>query len=103
MDKFRILEWFTEAIGWILITLSPLLLGTIIGVLIILPNPSTPRLILGGLSALAGLITGILWANKQWKGKGTVWFLSQLIATPDLDAKQKKEDKTIGQDEPTDP
>jgi hypothetical protein len=43
---------------------------------------------------ILGLLIGILWANKIWKTKGTISFLSQISATPDLDnLSDKKEDK----------
>jgi len=31
------------------------------------------------------LVFGIIWANRIWKTKGTMWFVSQVSATPDLD------------------
>lgn len=35
--------------------------------------------------ATIGLVIGIIWATRQWKGKGTIWFMSRIMATPELD------------------
>ena len=82
---FRVFEFFTETIGWLQIVVSPLLIGLVIGGLIYFTDPNTTRLMIGIIVALAGLIIGIIWATKQWKGKGTIWFMSRIIATPELD------------------
>ena len=83
MSKF--FEFITEAIGWLQIVASPLLVGLGIGALIYFPDPTTTRLILGIIVATLGLIVGIILANKAWKGKGTIWFVSRVMATPELD------------------
>ena len=85
----KVFEWITEAIGWLQIVASPLLIGLVIGATIYFPTPTTIRLIIGIVFALVGLILGILWANKIWKTKeGTMWFLSRVMATPELDKKE---------------
>lgn len=78
-------ELVTESIGWLQIVASPLFIGIIIGTLIYFPNPSSITLILGIIAAILGLVLGIMWANKAWKGKGTIWFMSRVMATPELD------------------
>jgi hypothetical protein len=82
---FRVLEFISELIGWLLILASPLLLGLGIGALIYLPNPNMVRLIIGLSIALIGFVAGAIWATKIWKTKGTIWYLSQIMATPELD------------------
>lgn len=82
---FKVFEFITELIGWLQIVASPLLLGLAIGAIIYFPNPSTTRLVFGMLVATIGLVIGIIWATKQWKGKGTIWFMSRIMATPELD------------------
>lgn len=82
---FRVFEFATEAIGWLLIVASPLLVGLAIGVIVYLFNQSAKGLVIGIIITLAGLIVGLVWATKQWKGKGTMWFLSRITATPELD------------------
>ena len=78
-------EYITEIIGWLQIVASPLLIGLGIGAIIYFPDPTLLRLIIGIIISIIGLIVGIVWANKIWKTKGTVWFMSQVSATPDLD------------------
>ncbi|KIA82569.1 hypothetical protein OA84_10435 [Kaistella solincola] len=79
---FRIFELITESIGWLQIVASPLLIGLIVGAIIYFPDPTTTRL---ALVATLGLVIGVIWATKQWKGKGTIWFMSRIMATPELD------------------
>lgn len=82
---FRVFELITESIGWLQIVASPLLIGLIIGAIIYFQNPTMTRLVLGIIVATIGLVIGIIWATKQWKGKGTIWFMSRVMATPELD------------------
>ena len=92
---FRIFDLIAESIGWLQIIVSPLLIGLIMGAFIYFPNPTVTRLILGITVAILGLITGIIWATKQWKGKGTIRFMSRIMATPELDNSdnEKKSEK----------
>ena len=82
---FKILEWTTEAIGWLQIFASPLLIGLGVGAFIYFPNPSTVRLIVGISVAILGLLIGVFWASKAWRTKGTVSLISRISATPELD------------------
>lgn len=96
---FRVFEFITEAIGWLQIVASPLLIGLAIGAVIYFPNPSTTRLVLGIIVATIGLVLGIIWATKKWKGKGTIFFLSRIMATPELDnPDEENEPKTKNND-----
>lgn len=74
-----------EVIGWLQIVASPLLISCIIGALIYFPNSTQTNLIIAIAIIILGLVVGILWANKIWKTKGTMWFVSQISATPELD------------------
>jgi hypothetical protein len=74
---FRIIELIMKIIGWMQIVASPLLIGLIIGAIIYFPNPTTTRLVLGIAVATLGLVIGVIWATKQWKGKGTIWFIQE--------------------------
>lgn len=82
---FRVFEFITEGIGWLQIVASPLLIGLVVGAIIYFADPTTTRLVIGIIVAAVGLIVGIIWATKQWKGKGTIWFMSRIMATPELD------------------
>lgn len=96
---FKIFEYITEAVGWLQIVASPLLIGLGIGAVVYFPNPTTTRLIIGISIAALGLIVGILWATKIWKTKeGTIWFLSRIMATPELDKNETKTNDTQADD-----
>lgn len=84
-NKISFFDYVFEIIGWLQIVASPLLLGFIIGLVIYLSNPGTLRLVIGITVATIGLITGIIIATKAWKKKGTMHFLSRVMATPELD------------------
>jgi hypothetical protein len=98
--KFRFFELVTESLGWLQIAASPLLIGIALGAIIYFSGPNTLRLIVGIVIAIAGLMVGIVWANKQLKGRGTVWFMSRIMATPELDkADEEGKLKTSDKDE----
>lgn len=91
---FKFFNFLLELFGWLKIVASPLLIFLIIGGIIYFPNPTQLNLIIAMAVIILGLLIGILWANKIWKTKGTISFLSQISATPDLDnLADKKEDK----------
>ncbi len=78
-------EIIMDIIGWLQIVASPFLIGLGIGVLIYFSNQNNTNLIIAIGLAILGLIIGIIWATKIWKTKGSMWFVSQVSATPDLD------------------
>lgn len=95
MNPFKVFEKITGVIGWLQIVASPTLLCCVIGAVIYFPNPSSTKLIIAVCIVLFGLVGGILYANKIWKTKGTVWFISRVSATPELD--NEKVDKQKGE------
>lgn len=92
-NKMGVFDYTFEIIGWLQIVVSPLLLGLIIGFVIYVSNPGTLRLIVGISVATLGLIIGIIWATKAWKKKGTMHFVSRVMATPELDNVDEEEKK----------
>ncbi len=85
-------ELITEVMGWLRIVASPVLIGLGIGAFIYFSHPITTRLVLGIFVAAAGFVTGIIWATKVWKRKGTIWFLSRITtATPEPDHPEVKD------------
>lgn len=85
VSLFKIIELTTESIGWIKIALSPIIIGVVVGAVIYFSKQNTVTLVIGIIVAVLGLIMGITWANKHWKGKGTVAFISRTNATPELE------------------
>ncbi len=92
----RVFGFITEVYGYIQIVLSPFLIGLIIGAIVYFTGPNTNRLIIGIIVAVAGLLVGIVWANKHWKEKGTIHFISRVMATPELDKSEEEINPKIG-------
>lgn len=78
-------EFMVEAIGWMQIMISPFLIGIVLGAIIYAADQTVVGLVLGLMVAAAGFIVGAIWATNKWRGKGTVQFMSRLIATPEYD------------------
>ncbi|MFT3796605.1 hypothetical protein [Flavobacterium sp.] len=87
----QIFEKIVGVIGWLQIVASPLLFGVLIGSIVYFPNPNSTKMYLAVGIVILGLIIGILLANRIWKTKGTMAFLSRIDATPDIDEAFKKE------------
>jgi ABC-type transport system involved in cytochrome c biogenesis permease subunit len=92
----RFFEKTMGIIAWLQIVASPTLFALIISAIIYFQNPTQTNLIIGIAIIVLGLIVGILYANKIWKTKGTMWFVSQISATPELDNLDRKKDDEKG-------
>lgn len=86
----RIFHFILEIIGWIQIMLSPTLLGCLIGAIIYYNFQTNIGLVVAIGVIVIGFIIGIFFANKKFKTTGTISFLSQISATPDIDEKKKE-------------
>lgn len=84
----RVFELVVEIIGWFQILLSPTLIGIGLGFLIYLGFPNTLGAIIAILVASFGFAFGVRLATKKFKTTGTINFLSNVSATPDLDEKK---------------
>ena len=82
-----VFEYLVEIIGWIQIMASPFIIGLLIGVVIYFSRPGKLTMIIGIVVTLAGLCIGIMWATRVWRKKGTVQFMSGIMATPELENK----------------
>ena len=85
MKTFKVFENITEVIGWLQIVASPTLISIGIGAFIYFRNPNSTNLIIAICICVVGIVGGIFYANKIWKTKGTVWFMSRVNASPELD------------------
>ncbi|QLH47641.1 MAG: hypothetical protein HWD58_19720 [Bacteroidota bacterium] len=86
---YNFFEKLLEIVGWFRIMISPTLIGGIAGIIIFNEYPS----LIGKLTALGigfiGLLIGIIWATRIYKSpKGTIYFMSRVSATPELDEKE---------------
>ena len=86
----KMLEYISEAIGWLQIMASTCIIGGVIGWIVYNQIPGTTGSVIGMLIAASGFIFGIFRATHIRKKYGTVWFLSRYMASPDLDKKQEK-------------
>ena len=82
-------EYFFEIIGWLQIVASPLSAGLIIGAIIYFSKPNRTTLIIAIVIATIGLIIGVIWATKIWRKKGTMHFMSRIMATPEIEKKDE--------------
>jgi hypothetical protein len=89
--KKNLFELFTEIAGWLQIVASPFLIGLVAGAFVYFPKPGIARLIIAILIATTGLCIGIVWANRIWRKKGTIHFMSEIISTPELDKDDDQE------------
>lgn len=85
----RVFELVVEIIGWFQILLSPTLIGIGLGLLIYLGFPNALGVVIAILVAIFGFVFGVRLATKKFKTTGTINFLSNVSATPDLDEKKR--------------
>ncbi len=81
----NLLSFITAVAAWLQIVASPLAAGLLIGFIVYKVMNNTIGLIIGIVLAAAGLVAGILYANKIWKQQGTVEFIARSSASPELD------------------
>ncbi len=86
---FKFFELLTELVGWIEIMISPTLIGGIIGLAVYFNYQNLTGKVIGIGIGFIGFLIGIFWATKIFKSKnGTIWFMSKISATPELDEKE---------------
>jgi hypothetical protein len=91
---FRVIAVCFEIVGWVLIALSPSIIGGILGGIVFLWLDSELGIVLGIMIFSLGVIIGVLWATYVFKSKnGTIHFMSRVMATPELDKKEVEEEK----------
>lgn len=87
----KVFLFLTELVGCIRIALSPILISFLISAIIYYHYPTDASLVIAGILILAGGVIGVVWARKAFKGNGTIWFLSRIVNTPELDQKHEAE------------
>jgi hypothetical protein len=88
--KKPIFELFTEIMGWIQIAAAPFLVCFAIALIIYITSPGETSFIAGIIIMAIGLCVGSIYATKKWKKEGTIHYISQLSATPDLDRREEE-------------
>lgn len=95
----RFLEIFVEVAQWFQIMLSPLLIGVISGFIVYYNYPNQYGAAIGFFLAFSGLAIGVVWATYIWKKYGTNYFMSRIMATPELDGYRKDGTKVEEEEE----
>ena len=70
--------------------LSPLFLSGILAAIIYFRKPSETSLLFAIAVLFVGFITGIIWATRVWKKKGTISFMSSIMSNPKPDPKDEE-------------
>lgn len=91
--KMKILAWIVEALSWLKIVASPMLVGLVLGFLFYLFKPDLVGVIFGALIAIVGLIIGIVLATTISKKMGATEFNSRINASPDFDQMNEQKQK----------
>jgi hypothetical protein len=95
MEEFE-KNWFSrwiEGLGWVLIFLCPFLAFGALGLLAFFALGIWLGVFIGAFLLLIGIILGYLFAQWVNKRMGTMFFISRVSATPQLDHKEKKQDR----------
>ena len=92
-EKLSFFDYAMEIVGWLQIVSSPLIGGIIVGGLAFLLIGNTAGLVVGIAIAIAALVLGVLYANRVWKKKGTMNFMSRVNASPELDYLEQDADQ----------
>lgn len=83
-EKLNNFEKSIETIGWFQIFLSPFIIGVILSTSSYFINPNLFTLIIGIIILIIAIVLGIKLASKIQKEQGTINFISNTSATPDL-------------------
>lgn len=79
-----------QTFAWLKIVASPLLFSCIVAALIYFPFRATWALVAAILVIVTGIWVGIIFANKVSKKNGSLWFISQIMSSPELDEKKEQ-------------
>ncbi|WP_312205969.1 hypothetical protein [Epilithonimonas hominis] len=90
-EKRNIFEETTEIIGWIQIFLSPFLISLVLAIIIYFSFDSEFAIIFSIIILIIGTLIGFRLANKIYHSKeGTIYFVSKIDASPELDEEENK-------------
>ena len=86
----KLIERVLSALAWLQIAASLAVVGLALGLLLWLAIRGIWGVGIGVAVALLGCGAGAVFAEKERRGKGTIVFLSRLIAHPELKNNEKK-------------
>ena len=81
----KTVDFITEMIAWLQIAVSPIIISIILAVVVYYFKQDRIGQILSILILLAGIITGVIWATRIYRKRGTVNFMAKVSGSPELD------------------
>ena len=81
----KIVEFITEMIAWLQIVISPIIISILLAVVVYYFKQDRIGMILGILILVGGIITGIVWATRIYRKRGTVNFMAKVSSNPELE------------------
>jgi hypothetical protein len=91
-EKLSFFDYVMEVIGWLQIFFSPFLGSIIAGGIFYLWIRGVAGLITGSVIVVSGMVVGVIVANRVWKKRGTINFMSRVNASPELNALEPASD-----------
>lgn len=93
----KLFSFIVETLNWLLIFLSPFLISGIIAVSIYIKDQ---KLLWLSISiVIAGIVLGVIFAEKIRRKYGCTTFMARIISTPDIwpyeESSKTKKDETI--------
>ena len=89
-NSINFFSLITEIIAWLQIAASPFLISIATGFINYIFKPGKLGFVIAISIAIVGLVIGITCAVKVWKKKGTVQFMSKIMASPEFEDQMKK-------------
>jgi len=81
----KIGDTILECIGWLQIAISPIIISILLAAAVYYYKQDRIGLILSIIILLAGIITGVIWATRIYRKRGTVNFMAKVSSNPELD------------------
>ena len=81
----KIVDTILECIGWLQIAISPIIISILLAAAVYYYKKDRIGLILSIIILLAGIITGVIWATRIYRKRGTVNFMAKVSSNPELD------------------
>lgn len=81
----KIVDTILECIGCLQIAISPIIISILLAAAVYYYKQDRIGLILSIIILLAGIITGVIWATRIYRKRGTVNFMAKVSSNPELD------------------
>jgi len=81
----KIFDFITEIIACLQIAISPIIISILLAAAVYYYKQDRIGLILSIIILLAGIITGVIWATRIYRKRGTVNFMAKVSSNPELD------------------